>query len=428
VVSILSISRLILKEIFHRKLNFGLGLLSVTTAVACLAGSLALVNLHDARVRAILEQKKAETGQMMQAMEEDVKGAMRKLGFNIVILPKDQNLSDWYADDYGARYMPEQYLDRLAQSQIVTVEHLVPRIRQKVKWPETKWAVILEGVSAEAVNPSVQSGELAFTTIPRGEVVLGSEVHQGLGLNVGDRIQFLGRQFVVCGCRKESGTEEDVTVSVNLLDAQELLGKRGSINEILALECRSSWANLPKIRAEITRILPDTQVVEKASNVLAKMHAYLQVEKEAKAAIERERQNMTRLKATWVRFALILGSLVTLICIVWLTFLAAGNVRGRQSEIGILRTLGFRSREILCIFLARATTMGLLGGLLGFWAGGFLANNWLRSVGENNHWWIFNFRLLGFSVFVAVAITMAASWVPATRAARLDPAVALREQ
>ncbi len=135
-----------------------------------------------------------------------------------------------------------------------------------------------------------------------------------------------------------------------------------------------------------------------------------------------------RLKTTWVRFASVLGSLVIVICVVWITFLAAGNVRGRRTEIGILRTLGFRSREILYIFLSRATAMGLFGGILGFLAGGFLASNWLRSVGESSCRWMFNFRLLGLSVFVAVAITMAASWVPAIRAARLDPAVALREE
>ena len=258
--------------------------------------------------------------------------------------------------------------------------------------------------------------------------MLGNEVHQGLGLNVGDRIRFMGREFVVRDCRQELGTEEDMTVSVNLRDAQELLGKRGLINEIIALECRSAWANLPRIRAEIAGILPDTQVIEKASNVLAKMHAYLKVEDEGEAAIERERENMARLKLTWTRFASVLGSLVVVICVVWIAFLAAGNVRGRRTEIGILRTLGFRSREILYIFLSRATAMGLFGGFLGFLAGGFLANNWLGSVGESSHRWIFNFQLLGLSVFVAVAITMAASWVPAIRAARLDPAAALREE
>jgi len=51
----------------------------------------------------ILEHKRNETQEKMRVLEDDVKGAMRKLGFNIIILPKGQNLSDWYADDYGGR-------------------------------------------------------------------------------------------------------------------------------------------------------------------------------------------------------------------------------------------------------------------------------------------------------------------------------------
>jgi len=432
----MTISRLVVKEILHRKLNFGLGLLSVAAAVGCLAGSLTLVRLHDARTQTILEQKRFETQEKMRVLEDDVRRAMQKLGFNIVILPKDQNLSDWYADDYGAKYMPEEYLSRLEQSEIVTIEHLVPRLRQKVKWPETKWAVILVGTSDKAVNPALYAHELTREVVPRGKIVLGYEVQQGLGLNVGDRIRFMGSEFVVHKCHKELGTEDDMTIWVNLREAQELLDKKGLINEILAFECRSAWADLPKVRGEISRILPDTQVVEKASNVLAKIHAYVKVEDEGKAAIERERKNMAKLRVTRTHFARILVSLVMVISVVWVALLAVGNVRGRRTEIGILRTLGFRSRQILYIFLSRAIVIGLLGGILGFLAGGFLGSNWAGPIGEgprlagtqSRYEWMFNFNLLGLAVFVAVAITVAASWIPAILAARQDPAVALREE
>ena len=426
----MTISRLVVKEILHRKLNFGLGLLSVAVAVGCLAGSLTLVKLHDARTHTILEQKRVETQEKMRVLENDVKRAMQKLGFNIVILPKDQNLNNWYADDYGAKYMPEEYLSRLEQSEIVTIEHLVPRLRQKVKWPETNWTVILAGTTDKSVNPAVDANEndLALELVPRGKIVLGYEVQQGLGLNVGDRIRFMGSEFLVHKCHKELGTEDDMTVWVNLREAQELLDKKGSINEILAFECRSAWSDLPKVRAEITRILPDTQVIEKASNVLAKIHAYVKVEDEGKAAIERERENMAHLKVTWMRYAKVLVSLAMVICVVWVALLALGNVRGRRTEIGLLRALGLRSRQIVYIFLSRAIVIGVVGGILGSLAGGFLCSNWAGPIGENSYDWMFNLNLLGLAVFVAVAITVIASCVPAILAARLDPAEILREE
>jgi len=426
----MSIWRLVAKEIFHRKLNFGLGILSVGVAVGCLAGSLRLMRVHDVRTQEIVERKKAETQKKMQALEGDIRKAMRKLGFNIVILPKDQNLSNWYAYDYGAKYMPEEYLARLSQSKIVTVEHLVPRIRQKVNWPETKWAVILVGTTEDVVNPAAYADELAVEAVPRGKIVLGSEVHQGLGLKVGDRIRLMGREFVVHKCHKERGTQDDMTVWINLREAQELLDKKGLINEILALECRSAWADLPKVRTEITSILADTQVIEKASEVLAKTNAYVKVEEEGKAAVTRERESMARLKATRGRFASVLVLLVTLVCVVWVGLLAFGNVRGRRAEIGIFRTLGFRSRQILYIFLSRSIIMGLAGGALGFLGGIFLVSSRVEPVGEAGRitQWMFNFSLLGLVLFVAVAITVAASWFPAMLAARQDPAVIFRDE
>lgn len=421
----MTVTRLVIKEILHSKLNFGLSLLSVAVAVACLVGSLTMMNIHGMRTQMILESKKIETREKMRTMEEDIKKAMRKLGFNIVILPKDQNLSDWYADDYGAKYMPEQYVAHLAQSKILTIEHLTPRIRRKVNWPETKWAVILVGLSDGAGCLAEHVHDLACKPIPRGRMVLGHEVHQGLGLKVGDEFRFMGKEFVVDTCRKEMGTEDDITVWVNLREAQELLDKEGWINEILAFECRSAWANLPKVRAEIARILPDTQVVEKSSDVLAKIHAYIKVEEEGKAAIEREQENSSRMRTTWMRFASILGPLVMVIAVVWIALLAAGNIRRRQMEIGILRTLGFRSWQILYIFLSRAVLMGLFGGLLGFLAGSFLANNCQEPVRQTNTGGIVTF---GLAVLGAVVIAVAASWIPAMHAARLDPAVILREE
>jgi len=424
----MTISRLVVREVLHNRLNFGLGLLSVALAVGCLVGSLTLMKVHVARMQMILEDKKNETQEKMHVLEGDIKRTMHKLGFNIVILPKEQNLSDWYADDYGAKYMPEAYMARLEQSKIVTIEHLTPRLRQKVNWPETKWAVILVGISDRAWKPSVDTQGLTVDPVPRGSMVLGHEVHQALGLNVGNTIRFMGREFIVRRCRKELGTEEDMTIWVHLREAQELLGKRGWINEILAFECRSAWANLPKIRAEITRILPDTQVVEKSSDVLAKIHAYIKVEDEGKAAVEREQEKMAGVRTTWMRFASVLGPLVMVVSVVWVALLAAGNVRRRQMEIGILRTLGFRSRQILCIFLSRAVLMGFIGGLLGFLTGSFLVNHCLEPMSEGGRHWMFTFRLFGLAVLVAVVVVVAASWIPAMRAARLDPAVTLREE
>ena len=140
---------LVAKEILHSKLNFALLLLAVAMAIASLAGAMTLLEVHDVRTQQILADKHAETQQRMAQLEDDMRKAMLGLGFNIVILSKDQKLEDWYAQDYAASYLPEQYADRLASSKTVTVQHLLPTLQERVLWPEKKRTIILVGSRGE---------------------------------------------------------------------------------------------------------------------------------------------------------------------------------------------------------------------------------------------------------------------------------------
>ena len=77
---------------------------------------------------------------------------MLKLGLNLLILPKDQNVADWYAEDTGTSYLDESDARRLADSGIMTVQHLLPCLQQKIKWPEQKRTIILVGSRGESPN------------------------------------------------------------------------------------------------------------------------------------------------------------------------------------------------------------------------------------------------------------------------------------
>lgn len=106
----------------------------------------------------------------------------------------------------------------------------------------------------------------------------------------------------------------------------------------------------------------------------------------------------------------------------------------RTHEIGIMKAIGGRDRDVARIFTIEASLIGLIGGFLGVatgWIMGFLINSLVNfiatSVGGTSNklfstpaW--FAFAVILFAFFVSTL----AGIMPARRAAKLDPLEALR--
>ena len=413
-------------------MNFALGVLSVMVASASFIGSVTLLRIHDLRTGRILGQKEAELAERMTQLKDDTRKAMLKLGFNVVILPKDQNLADWYSDDYASKYMSEDYVHRLADSGIVTVRHFLPSLQQKVEWPERKRKIILVGTRGEVPNLHKSLVKPMVQPVPPGTISLGYELHRSLELKVGDKVELMGQQFVVQACHKERGNKDDITAWIYLAEAQELLDKQGLINAILALECLCTGDALPLIRKEIAAILPGTQVIERGSRALARAEARTKVEEEAKIAIEKEKLGRQHLRTVRERLASILTPVIVTACAVWVALLGFTNVRARREEIGVLRTLGVSAKSILAMFLSKHILVGVLGGVLGFCAG-VLASVYFSTALEGTRIRITGTDLsvaglLVLSVGGAAALAVIAGWIPTMTAIRQDPAEVLREE
>jgi putative ABC transport system permease protein len=106
----------------------------------------------------------------------------------------------------------------------------------------------------------------------------------------------------------------------------------------------------------------------------------------------------------------------------------------RTREIGILKAIGAENKDILRLFLGQSMLYGLVGGLVGILlalgiAGGVqLAADWYFRQNGADEQRIFAFPawlLLG-TLALSMSASAAAAIYPAMRAARLDPAKALR--
>jgi putative ABC transport system permease protein len=430
----MTIWRLVLHEILHRKGSFFLSVVSVGFAVATLIGAVALLKSHDARTQQILEEQEQELKVRMGDLNEQMRKTMLKLGFNVVILPAEQELSDWYSNDYASKYMPEEYVMRLADSGIVTVRHFLPSLQQKITWPERKRTIILIGTRGEVPNLHKNRLKPLVQPVPDGTIVLGHELHQSLELKVNDTVQLMGREFTVSKCHAERGSKDDITAWVSLKSAQELLDKKDKINAILALECLCAGVDaLARIRKEIAAILPGTRVIEHGSKVIARAESRARVYQEATALIEAKMAERGELRRTRGQLASLLVPVIMIACGAWVSLLGFTNVKTRQAEIGVLRAIGLRSRQIMVLFLAKSVLIGIGGGVLGFLVGTLVGSSLgvvLEGLtfGSQSLTGLRDISSLGLAIAIASALTVIAGWIPATIASRQDPAVVLRKE
>ena len=100
-------------------------------------------------------------------------------------------------------------------------------------------------------------------------------------------------------------------------------------------------------------------------------------------------------------------------------------VSERTREIGVRKSVGARSQDILNQFLVESSTLAMMGGLIG------VGISWLASVLVT--------RFTGFpmklplsgvliGVFLSTAVGLFFGIYPARQAAKLDPIVALRAE
>lgn len=451
----MSVWRLVLREMKHRKVNVVLSLLSVTVAITCLVGAQTLLRSDEIQTESILAEKQSEIEAAIATREEDVAVAgkaledsvrkdMLKLGFNVLIVPENQDLSELHLNGTLTETMPESYVDKLASSKIVTINHLLPSVTKRVAWPEKEIDVIVQGTRGEV--PIMHRGlkKPLLDAVPAGTMVVGYQIHSKLGLKAEDKVTLLGNEFTVKTLHPERGSSDDVTVWIDLAEAQKMLGMENVINAILALECGCTGDRISQIREEIAGILPGTNVIEKHSQALtraesrakAKVAAESALTAEQKAgqeALARETQSRTEIQNQRAGLVEILVPLVLIGCALWIGFLTFGNVRQRNSEIGILRAIGLSSNQVLAIFLAKAGLIGLIGGIIGA-ATGVLIGIQFGGLPPYGDTWqrIFEtstvFMTVVMTPLLAPIFSAVASWLPAQMAAGRDPALVLQAE
>lgn len=110
------------------------------------------------------------------------------------------------------------------------------------------------------------------------------------------------------------------------------------------------------------------------------------------------------------------------------------SVLERTREIGLMKALGMRSRDVRRLFMIEATWIGFLGGIIGAAVGyiaGTLLNPWINkklSFGAGNQLFSYDPAQIVLMVLALMAVATIAGLLPARKASKMDPIVALRRE
>ena len=377
----LNLATMIVREVSHAKVNF---LLSVVASAAAVGLCVALAMTSEASQR-------------------ETRRVTRDLGFNLRIIPREADEFDFYNLGYSQHTMPEEFVHRMAQHENLSYEHLVATLQQRVEINGV--SVILVGVAPSISGENKQPMQYE---IPPGEVQIGYQVGKRLWLKRGDTFEINGVKLTVTRVAFEKGDIEDVTIQGRLSDVQQALNLPGRINEIRAIDCLCLTADKDPVRIlrdELERLLPEAKV-------------FLQ---SAKADARAKQRQMVE------KYAAFMTPVLLVVCGALVGVLSFLNVRQRTSEIGLMRALGYGSSRIATLILGRAMLVGLLGAVVGYGLGTWLALQYGPGIFQvtggsirATPW------LLGVAVVVTPLFTAVASAIPAVAAVAQDPAVTLR--
>jgi len=397
------------RELFERRMQVAMSFLAVLLGIAVIV-SVKTISFYS---------------------EKAVSRELDALGANILVLPKSISVQDYYSADMEGSEIPEEYVTRLVLSDIQGLDNLSPKLsvpvevqgrsftltgilprqefQAKAMWQGAGIFSRPQGCGVVASAPGVADPparetlvrERVIEDLGRSEALVGADVAALLGVESGDDLTLLGRSFSVVATLPQTGTVDDSRIFAHLHTVQQLTGKGRVINAIEVVGC---CVEISKGLVEkVNRLLPEAEVVTISQIIETQINT---------------NRMMRRLSGLFVLIIATVG------CVSIANYMFA-NVFERRREIGTLMAMGARPSFVMRVFLLKAVILGVAGGVMGYLLGTLVA----VMLGP---------RLAGIPVHpipslaawglgISVAIALVGSYLPARRAARLDPFDTLQE-
>ena len=295
---------------------------------------------------------------------------------------------------------------------------------------ENTFAQVL-GVTPEYAlvrNYSLSSGEFISVSHVQSVadvVVLGSQVAEtlfGLRDPVGQTVRVSGRQFTVIGVLKSQGGGVGGSY-----DNQALIPITTAYYRLSAQRTAQGEISVSSINVQVKDSRSMAEAKDQVSMVLRLRH---RITGDDDFTVTSQQETLATLEETTNTFVVFLGAIASISLIVGgigIMNIMLVSVTERTREIGIMKAMGAKRRDILFQFLTEATLLSLGGGLVGLLLGiglsRFLNGRSLMGMSFQT---ALSCDIAILAVIVSVAIGLFSGIYPAMRAARLHPIEALR--
>ena len=321
----------------------------------------------------------------------------RTLGANVVVAPPSAGA--------GASLADASVLDRITGLHLPDIAATAPYLY--VAANSGSWPVILAGTWFDQVAKMNSwwkiQGDWISLRDDREHCLVGQTAARQLGLTLGSAVQLRSGGYtisVVVSGIVATGGAEDSQILTSLDSAQALAGLPDHIS-LVQLSVSGTPAQIESVMRQLGQSLPGVDV-----------RPVRQIAAAEGTILER----IQGLIFWTIALILVLSTLGVLASM-------AALAMERRRDVGLMKALGGPVPRIMRLFLAEAGTLGVLGGVLGFFVGVFLA----RWIGE---------RVFGVAISarpevlpVTIALTLAAALAgafPLRLLGRVRPAEILR--
>lgn len=294
---------------------------------------------------------------------------------------------------------------RLASKETIVLISLAKRSSDKAS------NVLIRGVGQKGIElrPQVKIAEGRMFRPGSTEIIAGKSVAERYkGAGVGETLRFGQREWTVVG----------------IMDA----GKTGFDSEI--------WGDVDQLMQAFRRPVYSS-VILKLNDPAVFSQLKTRIENDPRLTLEVKQESVfyaeqSQLLANFIRYlGMILSIIFSVGAIIGAMITMYASVANRATEIGTLRALGFRRKNILTAFLVEALMLGAAGGLVGLVLASFMqfftisTMNW-QSFSELAFSFTLNGAIIIKSFAFALIMGVAGGFLPAARAARLNIVDSLR--